>query len=203
MDHSLGSLPSILYTHRSRSLLVFLAVHATATTFFAPMTTVMITSGQEQTGENHTAISADLGGVDSDAAGMPESANTGDHREEEGDDDDDNVTVIFLDHDASQRQAGGTIAFDWIEQHGPEMEERRRALLLRELKRSQRNSFVQFLVLCLVPVAMFIVVIVSVVGEDDACQSPATVCKLEPRLFINAFTTRCSCEPIPVVRNGP
>ncbi|GAX24297.1 hypothetical protein FisN_4Lh002 [Fistulifera solaris] len=110
---------------------------------------------------------------------------------------DDDVTVIMLDQTAESQGHG---ALEWIEQTGPEMEERRRNVLLRELRRVQRASFLHFALLCLIPTALLLIVVATVIGDEEECSSDATFCELEPRTFINAFTTRCVCDPIPVSR---
>lgn len=110
---------------------------------------------------------------------------------------DDDVTVILLDHTAESQGRG---ALEWIEQTGPEMEERRRNVLLRELRRVQRASFLHFVLLCLIPTALLLIVVATVIGDEEECSSVATFCELEPRTFVNAFTTRCVCDPIPVSR---
>ena len=116
------------------------------------------------------------------------------------DDDDDDVTIIGLDNDPEQgnndQQAA---ALAWIEQNGPEMEERRRNVLLRELQRVQRASFIHFVLLCLIPTSLLLIVVATVLGEDETCESAATFCEKEARTFINAFTTRCICDAIDVM----
>jgi hypothetical protein len=134
---------------------------------------------------------------------LAESTQAGDDEEggDDDDDDDDELTVIVLDTSAADRDdQQATIA--WIEQTGPEMEERRRNVLLGELRRVQRASFIHFMLLCLIPTALLIIVIATVVGDEEACQSEATFCELEPRTFVNAFTTRCVCDSIPVERQS-
>lgn len=115
----------------------------------------------------------------------------------QGAESDDDVTVILLDQNAESQGHG---ALEWIEQTGPEMEERRRNVLLRELRRVQRASFLHFALLCLIPTALLLIVVATVIGDEEECSSDATFCELEPRTFINAFTTRCVCDPIPVAR---
>jgi hypothetical protein len=117
-------------------------------------------------------------------------------------DDDDDMTVIVLeqgeDNDFISPSAAG-----WAEQDSPEMEGRRRNVLLRELQRVQRASFIQFLILCLIPTSLLFVVIATVLGDDEDCESAATQCEKEERTFINAFTTRCVCDAILVITGGP
>lgn len=115
------------------------------------------------------------------------------------DDDDDDMTIIGLDQDPEQgNNDQQSAALAWIEQNGPEMEERRRNVLLRELQRVQRASFIHFILLCLIPTSLLFIVVATVLGEDEACESEATNCATEPRTFINAFTTRCICDAIDV-----
>lgn len=113
--------------------------------------------------------------------------------------DDDNVTVIVLENNADDE----VMAHGWVDQDSPEMQERRRNVLLRELQRVQRASFIHFMILCLIPTSLLFIVIATVLGEDEECQSAATTCEKEPRTFINAFTTRCVCDAITVSRADP
>jgi hypothetical protein len=119
----------------------------------------------------------------------------GDDEDGQSTEDDDDVTVIVLDR---SNNMDSTAASLWAEQDSPEMEERRRQVLLRELQRVQRASFIHFLILCLIPTSLLFIVIATVLGEDDVCESNATLCEQETRTFINAFTTRCVCNAIPV-----
>lgn len=112
---------------------------------------------------------------------------------------DDDVTVIVLDRANNMDSAAASL---WAEQDSPEMEERRRQVLLRELQRVQRASFIHFLILCLIPTSLLFIVIATVLGEDDVCESNATLCEQEERTFINAFTTRCVCNAILVAVSG-
>lgn len=119
------------------------------------------------------------------------------------DSDDDDITIIMLDHNVandSRNSQAENDAFAWIGSNAPEMEERRRNVLVGELRRVQRASFIHFVLLCLIPTALLIIVIATVVGDEEDCESDATVCSLEPRSFMNAFTTRCVCDAIPVNR---
>lgn len=118
-------------------------------------------------------------------------------------DDDDDMTIIGLDQDPEQgANDQQSAALAWIEQNGPEMEERRRNVLLRELQRVQRASFIHFILLCLIPTSLLFIVVATVLGEDENCESEATTCSTEPRTFINAFTTRCICDAIDVTDGG-
>ena len=127
--------------------------------------------------------------------------------DEDEDEDEDDITVIILDEAAVSNTNNNTIAshrtreqaLAWIDaSQDPAMEERRRGVLMRELKRVQRASFWQFLMLCTIPTILLIVVIGTVVGDEQDCASDTTHCALEPRTFINAFTTRCICDALQV-----
>jgi len=123
--------------------------------------------------------------------------------DDDDDDDDDDITIIGLDQDDPEQGNNNSdpqqsAALAWIEQNGPEMEERRRNVLLRELQRVQRASFIHFILLCLIPTSLLFIVVATVLGEDETCESAATTCATEPRTFINAFTTRCICDAIDV-----
>jgi hypothetical protein len=117
--------------------------------------------------------------------------------EKQEDEDDDDVTVIMLDQRPDE---GGRFTIAWQGEAGPQVEERRRNIMLQELQRVQRTSFLHFLILCLIPTVLLFIVIATVVSEDEECYSEATVCHKEARNFINAFTTRCVCEAIAVPR---
>mmetsp|Transcript_126476 Transcript_126476/g.188731 ORF Transcript_126476/g.188731 Transcript_126476/m.188731 type:complete len:142 (-) Transcript_126476:25-450(-) len=112
------------------------------------------------------------------------------------DDDDDDLTVIVLEQ--GPENGNDQFGLGWAEQDSPEMEERRRNVLLRELQRVQRASFIHFLILCLIPTSLLFIVIATVLGEDEECNSEATTCEKEDRTFINAFTTRCVCDAIKI-----
>jgi hypothetical protein len=121
-------------------------------------------------------------------------------------DDSDNVTIIFLEseNDVNQDNDNNTgNTPNWMERIDDDtiFDERRRTILLSELKRIQRSSFLNFVVLCAIPVILFTVMVIIVLGHEETCISTVTQCVLEPRTFVNAFTTRCICDPIPVERN--
>lgn len=118
-------------------------------------------------------------------------------------DDDDDMTIIGLDQDLDEDiNHHRAAALAWMEQNGPEMEERRRSVLLRELHRVQRASFIQFILLCMIPTALLCIVIATVLGDEEPCGSDIAICRQEPRTFMNAFTTRCICDAIDVNREG-
>ena len=123
----------------------------------------------------------------------------GGRAQEVSDNDDDDMTVIILEHGIDNDHA----PVGWSDPDSPEMEERRRNVLLRELQRVQRASFIHFMILCLIPTSLLFIVLATVLGEEDNCESTATTCMKEARTFMNAFTTRCVCEAITVVQGSP
>jgi hypothetical protein len=98
--------------------------------------------------------------------------------------DHDDVTVIVLEVGDDD---GEMIGSGWIDQNSPEIQQRRRNVLLRELQRIQRASFIHFMILCLIPTSLLFIVIATVLGEDEECESAATSCEKEPRTFISKF----------------
>jgi hypothetical protein len=154
-----------------------------------------------------------------------EDATTGHNNSEDHDEnhDDDDVTIIFLDQENHPNQSGGPMSIsmnhnnnntsaaggesgvvtDWMERVDGAIiyDARRRSILIRELKRVQRSSFIQFAILCALPVLLFFVMAILVFGQEETCVSTVTYCELASRTFVNAFTTRCVCDPIPVERN--
>jgi hypothetical protein len=112
------------------------------------------------------------------------------------------LTIIGLDQDPQDNHDYDAAALAWMEQNGPEIERRRRNVLLRELQRVQRASFIHFILLCLIPTALLCIVVATVLSEEEPCGSDVTICRQEARTFINAFTTRCICDAIVVNREG-
>ena len=147
------------------------------------------------------------------SSSFPHNNNSGDDHHQEpselhtdvdnDDDDDDDVTVIVLEREAENALISQSAAAGWETEQTPEMEERRRNVLMRELNRVQRASFMHFMLLCLIPTTLLFVVIVTVLaGDNEECTSEVTHCEREPRAFVNAFTTRCVCEAIIVSTEG-
>jgi hypothetical protein len=162
-----------------------------------PPATSTFSAEEKATTTGGAAVAADTDNNDSDDAVDDNNNETtaGD------DDDDDDVTVILLDAEPPAEGGGaGVVALDWIEQQGPEMEARRRTILLRELQRAQRISCCHFVLLCTIPLVLLIIVLSAILGDNGDCNSAVTYCEYEPRTFTNAFTTRCVCDPIPILR---
>jgi hypothetical protein len=111
-----------------------------------------------------------------------EECNNNGQSNNENDDDDDDITVVVLENGDDDDEMIGS---GWIDQDSPEIQERRRIVLLRELQRVQRASFIHFMILCLIPTSLLFIVIATVLGEDEECESAATTCAKEPRTFIS------------------
>ena len=95
-----------------------------------------------------------------------------------------------------QQQQQQQQATFWNAEDDAANEERRREALLGEIQRSQKSNFVHFLMLCLVPTSLLLIVVASVVGESIECDNYPVKCVAEPRSFINAFTSRCICDAV-------
>jgi hypothetical protein len=125
-------------------------------------------------------------------------------------DDDDTFTIIDLDPfaDATLNRQNNTASTSaglaWILERNssPELEERRQRILLRELERIQRASFLHFLLLCLIPFTLMLLILVTVLKDEIDCNSIATTCREETRSFMNAFTRRCICDAILAVSSS-
>ena len=73
----------------------------------------------------------------------------------------------------------------------------RRDVIRREVLRIQRANFVHFVVLCLVPTTLLLIVVAAIISEDGECSGDElTICEREPRSFVNAFTSRCICDAV-------
>jgi hypothetical protein len=120
-------------------------------------------------------------------------------RDDEHSHDEDDITIVTLDQDIEYGARNGHMASTWLDGHS--FDQRRRAVLMRELQRVQRASFIHFLLLCLIPTILLVVVVVTVMREGDDCSSQVTNCYAEGRTFSNAFTSQCICEAIDVT-NG-
>eukprot|EP00984_Skeletonema_dohrnii_P016532 scaffold7371_cov120-Skeletonema_dohrnii-CCMP3373.AAC.2 len=73
----------------------------------------------------------------------------------------------------------------------------RREAIRTEIERMQHSNFIHFVVLCLVPTSLLLIVIAAILSEDGECSAEGlTVCEREPRTFVNAFTSRCICEAV-------
>ena len=119
---------------------------------------------------------------------------------------DDDVTEVGLDDDETRglRTFGSRLPIDneditlWSPEEDAAHEARRRNNLLRELQRVQRANFLHFLMLCLIPTVLLAVILASVFNENQNCVQGPTPCHLQPRTFINAFTSKCICDALTV-----
>ena len=72
-----------------------------------------------------------------------------------------------------------------------------------QVERVQRANFIHFLVLCLVPTALLIIVVTAIVSKETDCGTVGlTTCKMEPRSFTNAFTSVCVCDAVRLGSNS-
>jgi len=95
-----------------------------------------------------------------------------------------------------------------------EYEQRRRIELLEEIKHVQRKHCMHVLFLAFIPILLLFVrlfssVVNSGMNAEQCAESSTTIqingnplqinCDLEPRQFMNAFTSRCLCNAIPIL----
>jgi hypothetical protein len=119
------------------------------------------------------------------------------------DEDDDDITVIDMDHrTAMEHRSFRPVVFLWNVAHPVSaVEDHRRAMLLNEVQHMQRASFFHFVLLCAIPFFMVVIVLISNIGTQEQCTSQLSECTLEPRSFMNAFTTRCICNAVSVPKS--
>ena len=80
-------------------------------------------------------------------------------------------------------------------------EQQRRSQLNVELVRIQRQNFMHFGILCLLPLLMLALVLISSFSQKGTCESVDNYeCLLEGRAFMNAFVSRCLCSSVEVLR---
>jgi hypothetical protein len=78
-------------------------------------------------------------------------------------------------------------------------EEQRREQLNNELVRIQRTNFIHFGVLCMLPVFMLVLVVITSFRQSGTCEGYETyTCDFEQKEFMNAFVSRCICTAIEV-----
>ena len=124
-------------------------------------------------------------------------------------DDSDNWSIIRINNsNAGSRNADfdpPAFNFDrWAwggsnEQESDEHDRRRHQSALREVEQIQRSNFVHFLLLCMVPTSLLLILVVSVMGNEsnNACSTGNSQhCYSEARSFFNPFTSRCICEAV-------
>ena len=80
-------------------------------------------------------------------------------------------------------------------------EQQRRSQLNVELVRIQRQNFMHFGILCLLPLLMLFLVLITSFSQEGTCESAGNYeCLLEGRAFMNAFVSRCLCSSVEVLQ---
>jgi hypothetical protein len=66
--------------------------------------------------------------------------------------------------------------------------------LTEELAIIQKTNFIHFGILCLVPIFLLLLVLISSISKQGSCNGyEGVTCEYEERAFMNAFSTRCIC----------
>jgi len=94
-------------------------------------------------------------------------------------------------------ERGGGVGAPWSSSE--EEDALRRDAMRREVERVQRTNFAHFLLLCLIPTSLLLIVLASVLGDNGGCVGGPVSCVNEPRMFVNAFTTRCICDAVEIL----
>lgn len=156
-----------------------------------------------ETGEIHFSGSFEL---DGDHSPVPtqlfgqdfEYHNENVNEEDVSDEQDENWSVIRMDENVERNMFGSPPSFNfdrWVwASDDAEQESRRRVTALREIEQTQRSNFLHFVLLCLVPTSLLLILVVTVMGNDDECIGMHTYCYSEPKSFFNPFTSRCICD---------
>lgn len=111
--------------------------------------------------------------------------------------DDDEIQELVIRTNSTNNNNEPTIQFpNWT--LNEEEIQHRRETIRTEIERMQRSNFIHFVVLCLVPTSLLLIVIAAILSEDGECgvEDRLTSCEREPRKFVNAYTTRCICEAV-------
>ena len=116
---------------------------------------------------------------------------------QENDDDDDEIQELVIRTNSNINNNEPTIQFPNWTLNETEIQTRRETIRI-EIERMQRSNFIHFVILCLVPTSLLLIVIAAILSEDGECEVEGglTSCEREERTFVNAFTTRCICEAV-------
>jgi len=83
----------------------------------------------------------------------------------------------------------------WTDDDRQAYEERRREALNQELNRVQRTNFIHFMVLCMIPVFLIVMVLLNSFIDDGDCIGYGNLkCWREARNFLNGYSNSCICE---------
>jgi len=107
----------------------------------------------------------------------------------EGEDQDDNWSVIRMDENEYNYNAPSFNFDRWQWTNDDEDQERRRRITaVREIEQIQRSNFLHFILLCLVPTSLLLILVVTVMGNDNVCMgNDISQCFLEQKSFFQSF----------------
>ena len=82
----------------------------------------------------------------------------------------------------------------WTDEEREEYQERRRESLGQELNLVQRTNCIHFSIMCLVPIALIVMVLMNSFHNDGICDGYEIAgCERVERSFMNAFGNKCVC----------
>ena len=158
--------------------------------------TSTVINGQEETAASAVSSS----GVVADVENPLTETNSNNNTSNSNDENDDEIQELVIrtnPNNSNNNNNEPTIQFPNWTLNQEEINTRREAIRT-EIERMQHSNFIHFVVLCLVPTSLLLIVIAAILSEDGECSAEGglTVCEREPRTFVNAFTSRCICEAV-------
>lgn len=154
---------------------------------------VVAASGGQVTGEDVRSSSVDVTNSNS-------TTNNSDN-----DNDEEQELIVQVPNELNAPSTAPFVLQNMVVEPSEEARALRRETIRQEIERVQRANFIHFLVLCLVPTTLLVIVIIAIVSEDGDCSGGndgLTVCEREARSFVNAFTSRCICDAIQSIQTS-
>jgi len=157
--------------------------------------TSTVINGQEETAASAVSSSGVVADVENPLTET--NSNNNNSSNDENDDEIQELVIRTNPNNSNNNNNEPTIQFPNWTLNQEEINTRREAIRT-EIERMQHSNFIHFVVLCLVPTSLLLIVIAAILSEDGECSAEGglTVCEREPRTFVNAFTSRCICEAV-------